>query len=547
MFFGHKAFWSGTFDPKARLDPKSPHKALLNLTGSHRWGFIATTSEHRLSPQQITILDVGQGLLERGSWTNPSWFVEKWLAERCASILGLQLISFPERSGSLGFEVVQGPTSTKLLQNALATGRWPCEVTDDGSLGVWEGVPADFRGSEAEKEFFFKVAVPTLGFPLLDYLRLQPSLSELALDPQRFFAQRVDFALETGRGIKLVIEIDGDQHSDAGQRKNDEERDTALTLEGWKVWRIPTARLAEPAQLQEEFKKLIFGHSDWGLKPAIDEKRPVELLSCAWGATAIARVQFLLLEAVRRGILPWDSPWNLRLTEHDTAIRDIALEDLRDWFGRLRQLHGETPMPEFFCDSQTPDLLVDISVIQPNVKRVNWGDIPIAFSRPAQCDGGQFNRRFGQRQSLSNEPSTELITSFVVDIFRKKALREGQFDIIARILTGKDVVGLLPTGAGKSLTYQLSGLLLGGLTIYVSPLRSLIQDQFERLAEMGINVASMLMSGLDHRDDVGGLNTAGLRFLMLTPERFLIESFREDLTRYRALRGDIAQIVSCPQ
>ena len=135
MFFGHKAFWSGTFDPKARLDPKSRHKALLNLTGSHRWGFIATTSEHRLSPQQITILDVGQGLLERGSWTNPSWFVEKWLAERCASILGLQLISFPERSGSLGFEMVQGPASTKLLQNAMATGRWPCEVTDDGALG----------------------------------------------------------------------------------------------------------------------------------------------------------------------------------------------------------------------------------------------------------------------------------------------------------------------------------------------------------------------------------------------------------------------------
>ena len=73
--------------------------------------------------------------------------------------------------------------------------------------------------------------------------------------------------------------------------------------------------------------------------------------------------------------------------------------------------------------------------------------------------------------------------SFVADIFRKKTLREGQLNIITRILTGHDVVGLLPTGAGKSLTYQLGGLLLGGLTIYVSPLRSLIQDQCERLAE----------------------------------------------------------------
>jgi len=542
-FFGNKAFWNGVFDPKARLDPKSPHKSLLSLTGSHRWGFSDNNEARGLDPRHLAVLDIAQGLLERGLWTNPSWLVEKRLAERCVDVLGLQLKDFPERGGNLGFEVVRGPVASKQFQNALVTGRWPCETTSIDATDIWEQVPSDLKGSEAEKEFFLEVAVPSLGFPLLDYVRLQPTLSELGLDPQRFLGQRVDFALETGRGIKLVVEIDGDQHNEAAQAGNDDDRDDALSSAGWKVWRIPTSKLTNLVALLQEFRNLIRADSDWGFTPAIEEKRNVEILSCAWGATAITRIQFLLLEAVRRGVLPWDEPWNLGFIEHDTAINDIAVTDLRDWFGRLRQLHSLTPMPKVLCDSKTPDLTIDISVVQPYAKRMQTTAIAVAYSRPAQCDGGQFNRRFGQRYFLGNEPSLDLMDSFVADIFRKKTLREGQLNIITRILTGHDVVGLLPTGAGKSLTYQLSGLLLGGLTIYVSPLRSLIQDQYERLAESGINVVAMLMSGLDHRDDAIGLQTAGLRFLMLTPERFLMESFREDLNRYRALRGDIAQIV----
>ena len=542
-FFGDKAFWNGVFDPKARLDPKSPHKSLLSLTGSHRWELVDTNEARDFDPRHLAVLDIAQGLLERGLWTNPSWWVEKRLAERCVDVLGLQLKDFPERSGNLGFEVVRGPVTSKQFQNALVTGRWPCETTSIDATDIWEQVPNDLKGSEAEKEFFLEVAVPSLGFPLLDYVRLQPTLSELGLDPQRFFGQRVDFALETGRGIKLVVEIDGDQHNEAAQAGNDEDRDDALSSTGWKVWRISTSKLTNLVEMREEFRNLIRADSEWGFTPAIEERRSVAILSCAWGATAIARIQFLLLEAVRRGALPWDEPWNLGFIEHDTAICDIAVIDLRDWFGRLRQLHSLTPMPDVLCDSKTPQLTIDISVVQPNAKRMQTTATTIAYSRPAQCDGGQFNRRFGQRYFLSNEPSLDLMDSFVADIFRKKTLREGQLNIITRILTGHDVVGLLPTGAGKSLTYQLGGLLLGGLTIYVSPLRSLIQDQCERLAESGINVVAMLMSGLDHRDDANGLQTAGLRFLMLTPERFLMESFREDLKRYRALRGDIAQIV----
>ena len=432
------------------------------------------------------------------------------------------------------------------MQNAFVTGRWECEVSDPNITSVWDSIPLANRGSEAERQFFLEVLVPVLGFPLLDYLRLQPEFGELGVGSTEFFRNRADFALDTGRGTRLIVEIDGSQHDDADQSVHDRARDKALATAGWDVWRFSTNDLESPDELSEVLKKRMLstkGKLAWGCEQKIAEPRSRALMSCIWGATAVARIQFLILEALRHGILSWDAPWRIGFVEHDTDVAKLAIEDIRDWFGRLRRLHGFTDVPEIVCDGKEPKLWIDISVIQPHVAPVERHRASLASSRPAQCDGGQYDRCYGRRLLLKTVPDPDLITSFVRDIFRKASLREGQLEIVSHIVTGEDVVGLLPTGAGKSLTYQLSGLLLGGLTIYVSPLRSLIQDQYERLGEMGISVASMLMSGMEHRDDEQGIHASGSRFLLLTPERFLIATFRDDLSEYRALRGDVAQIV----
>ena len=59
--------------------------------------------------------------------------------------------------------------------------------------------------------------------------------------------------------------------------------------------------------------------------------------------------------------------------------------------------------------------------------------------------------------------------------------RPGQENIVEDIVSGKDVLALLPTGGGKSLCYQLSGILRGRLTLVISPLISLMQDQVKQL------------------------------------------------------------------
>ena len=546
-FLRTQTLWGGAFDSRAMLDSSTPsNKNLLLMTGSHRWGISMTTATVEMPLEQRAVIDIAQGLLERGTWTLPTWSVERALAERFQSDLGWAIESVPASSGALGYALLQDAPSAPALQNAFVTGRWECEASNSNVTSIWDSVPLANRGSEAEHEYFLEVLVPVLGFPFLDFLRLQPEFGELGIGTTEFFRNRVDFALDTGRGTRLIIEIDGSQHDDTDQSSHDRARDKALVTAGWDVWRIPTGELESPDELRDELKKRMLsatGKLAWGREQKITEPRTRALMSCVWGATAIARIQFLILEALRHGILSWEKPWRIGFVEHDTDVAELAMEDIRDWFGRLRRLHGFTDVPEIISDGNAPQLLVDISIVQPHLAPDEKPRVALVFSRPAQCDGGQYDRHYGRRLLLQAAPDPDLITSFVRDIFRKVFLREGQLEIVSHIVTGKDVVGLLPTGAGKSLTYQLSGLLLGGLTIYVSPLRSLIQDQYERLSEMGISVASMLMSGIEHRDDDHGIHAGGARFLLLTPERFLIASFRDDLTEYRAMRGDVAQIV----
>ena len=67
--------------------------------------------------------------------------------------------------------------------------------------------------------------------------------------------------------------------------------------------------------------------------------------------------------------------------------------------------------------------------------------------------------------------------------------REGQIPVIEAVLEGRDVLGIMPTGAGKSVCYQVPALMMEGITIVISPLISLMKDQVGTLNQMGVHAA----------------------------------------------------------
>ena len=91
----------------------------------------------------------------------------------------------------------------------------------------------------------------------------------------------------------------------------------------------------------------------------------------------------------------------------------------------------------------------------------------------------------------SSYPSWTLITKCAHNTFGVQQFREGQKSLIEAAIKGRDCIGLMPTGSGKSLCFQLPALFLPYATVVVSPLISLMLDQETKLAEQGVSVANL--------------------------------------------------------
>jgi len=117
--------------------------------------------------------------------------------------------------------------------------------------------------------------------------------------------------------------------------------------------------------------------------------------------------------------------------------------------------------------------------------------------------------------------------------FGIKRFRPGQAEVLEGVLRRRDVLAILPTGGGKSLTYQLPAIALRGTTVVVSPLIALMQDQVEKLRALGVEVA-MVNSTLTERELRDALRTIGKgehKLAYVTPERLADPAFRRILAQ----------------
>lgn len=111
------------------------------------------------------------------------------------------------------------------------------------------------------------------------------------------------------------------------------------------------------------------------------------------------------------------------------------------------------------------------------------------------------------------------------------SFRPLQEDIIQSVLNGKDTLALMPTGGGKSITYQVPGLYMEGICIVVTPLIALMKDQVDTLRSLDIK-ASYIHSGMSRREMLITLDNCifgKYKFLYVSPERLSTQLFQEKL------------------
>ena len=406
-------------------------------------------------------------------------------------------------------------------------------------------------------------------------------------------SQRVDFACQfpyaNGRN-GFVLELDGNKyHSTADQKVNDISRVEVLKRNAWHCERINETEMTDSDFncFDSDYLKNVKTAYN---KPFDDEwKKNLQLTLSPIG---IARVQKTIVEALLIGKLDINAPsWDILVQERDVPCAALAIAELKEMFIHLIALSQEynklkfpkvkltiISSPEFkesplhkvddipvtillepseSIKNHTFDLVIDVSVMRrANLENISFSD----FKSRNDC-------YFNIRSSHYIHSERQIYTSDVIDykplvtkksngeyedidelkvhleyfmqtLFRKQSFRPGQLPILSRALQNKCVIGLLPTGGGKSLTYQIAAMLQPGVTIVVDPLQSLMQDQYKGLIKGGIDACGYInaqMSAALKRETEKLMETSQLQFLFLSPERLGIESFRLKLKNMHEL------------
>lgn len=206
------------------------------------------------------------------------------------------------------------------------------------------------------------------------------------------------------------------------------------------------------------------------------------------------------------------------------------------------------------CDQSRPQqTLLDVSDVDP--PRLRTGDVVLITDY--DFDGSELTARNNTLfqvlkpvgpDKLVAEPKDSLRMQDACKFFMHRfwgfeSFRPKQFDILRRALLKKNVIGILPTGIGKSLCFQLPAFLSQGTAIVISPLRSLMDDQIDNLKKKGFDhggyidaIHGRLSPKL--RDAVLRRFAAGqLKILYIAPERFRMRSFTDQLQKLLAHQG----------
>ena len=371
--------------------------------------------------------------------------------------------------------------------------------------------------------------------------------------------RRCDFLWAPPGSRPFVIEIDGTQHET--QQLTDQERDQLLRNIGIETIRISTneIRNGQGPQL-EAVANAIEATVEQTTNPSDEDKLLV------WVPIQVHRLALGLCEAIHRGFLSGDS-WLVQVEDPThMAIemiapylemlyalcslwdaRSVAPERVLFEDGEEKVLLHRTPEGQYKRRdaSQEPVsntrarilLQCDRTSCQPLPDRdgtptviIRSTGVPVLMSDPL----GSGNNRASVH--IEGDEGRIPLRILLRAVFAKEDFRDGQYEAIVEVMSMRDCAVLLPTGAGKSLIYQLAGLCLPGRTLVIDPLVALIDDQVEGLHRHGIDRAQGITGRIREQAEVlDHIANAEAYFVFVAPERLQIKKFREALAKMASL------------
>ena len=393
---------------------------------------------------------------------------------------------------------------------------------------------------------------------------------------------RVDFVFQVG-DIKWVIEIDGVQHHEPGQRQQDERRDKLLRDSKWDIHRIPATEVRNGLDDRfERWKTTLLPAKYESVQEAIKKSEThAAALNSILIPHAVQRCLRGLLLLYSHEVLNSARKQRIVIIEEDLPVAAEAFRILQaiwmnihvlapdvppapelelDVIGGDPKLYSGKPEAVRYVDAPDGDydkilshsFLLDVGFsgdkervhfqrVSPNLIRLRHA-VGFRTERSLQwCEHVRYDLAdvelavMGQNDDKSQpipQEKHEALLFFLRHIFRKRDFRDGQLRVIARLLQGKASIVLLPTGGGKSLTYQFSGLLLPGMTIIIDPLVALMNDQVDNLKATGIDLVDSVSSQNDpgiKEQILTKIGSGRAAFAFITPERLQDQTFRDRL------------------
>lgn len=278
----------------------------------------------------------------------------------------------------------------------------------------------------------------------------------------------------------------------------------------------------------------------------------------------IARIQKTIVEALISGKLDIKSPnWNVLIVEDGTDVAELAVQDFSELYSHLIKItedFDDRLLPNITvytpCSvkvEDTFDIVIDVSIDKYtdaenvvfstyNVKNDCYFIVRSSktiyeqriFYTTERIKYKSFVEKNSSGRYIVDKENVSHLRYFLQLIFRKEDFRPGQLPILSRALSLKSVIGLLPTGGGKSLTYQLAAMLQPCVTLVIDPLKGLMKDQYDGLINTGIDCVSYINSDITKNRDESlkreqALTGSQILIMFLSPERLSIYRFREVL------------------